>query len=616
MKAATLIGLVIAGVILAAWFLAPTLQSATVQADADAVRQAEGARRLLDPQAGYSPHIARLGLLIDDMRFEQAELSAYSEDAEAALTEALGEGERGSLAAKVKSGFRAGNIAPAIQTAQQAIEQNASLLKAALEQSGQAAGADAPAFAHLVHGSAKLQAAEARLLEAGQAWQELGRVMRNLEEQAARYRGLQVSSQYYEDLEIRPVIETFQQGEYSISGLEQELAETRETITNLTNQIDSRAAELADVRARMKELQRKQTQLVQTGYEMGNESAFAEYRERYLDLAAQLRELEGEEQTLLHGRRVGAEFADGDPADGPILGGEMVLGIEALKNQRALQESRAQQLQEAIAQLATRVDEIEANQRSLQAEVSDYATRLQGLREEIDALQTEASTLVDSAAGANAAALDAAIDARAAFRQATSALNAMQRDARQRQSERDPERQNELLTRIVNDRMLTAMGESAEAAARVVEGRIQLERLTELERYLRASNQVAEMIGGTFDGQQTQAAIDASRTEGLEALQAAFQLYNDQASAAGPTRWIPQTAMGTVVYLQSKLEPDDQRAEQMALDAADMLWQACSGAEENPLLADAVLFRDYLRAKTGYQPPMPGAEAPETDTPE
>jgi uncharacterized coiled-coil protein SlyX len=611
-KGGVLIGVVLAGVILAAWLLAPTFEATADAELRNATRQAELARRLL---AQYSPEIAVAGLMVPRDELENLDAQALQEQAGAVLEAELTGTDAEGFLRQLPSRFSAGDLSAGVTGYREALSENQRLLDEALRASNTATGPTAPAFAQLVRGAALQQAGEVAALEAAATRRELAEVLRDAMEEAVRYAAIRAKSAYYEDRESAVAVEALETaGEYNVAWIGAEAEQARAAIDRLSEQIAAREAELERVQAEIDRVQAERQQLEEAGYDRGDPEAFAAYRVGYLALSQRLSQLGFRSDVLQRGVRANARFEGDDPASGALLGGEFVLGLEELHNELAQQEQRLTRFEAALADLRDTVNAFRTGQTSAQQEVTTARTRARAQRDQIAALTTRANTLANQALEQERRAVDSVTQARSSFAAATRALQQRRQNVQRIQSEKDPERQDEALRLQLGDRFLEQLGRGAEAAARVVEGRIQLQRLEGVTSYADALETIARLSNAEVAGDATQRdLIQASREAGQETLQEAIGIYNDLLQRTQETGWVSLSGLAAAQYVLAKFESNPQQRAGMEREAARAIFDATEGAENNPYLAGAVRFRDYLAEVTDYQPPRPEAEgaAPE-----
>jgi hypothetical protein len=198
------------------------------------------------------------------------------------------------------------------------------------------------------------------------------------------------------------------------------------------------------------------------------------------------------------------------------------------------------------------------------------------------------------------AALDAVRDARSGFEKVDRAITEFKRKARDTQSNSDPERSNQRLSSIVNDKLVEHIGKSAEAAARVLEARIHLLRLESVTRQRVTLQKLTRLTGAELKDERTLTdLIAAARKDGLDTINTAIEIYNNLAEDQGPTAWAPLSGKGAALYLKSRFE--ELQRDDLIYRAAETMQEAVKGRAQSPYLADHVIFSEYLadRANLG-----------------
>jgi len=209
-------------------------------------------------------------------------------------------------------------------------------------------------------------------------------------------------------------------------------------------------------------------------------------------------------------------------------------------------------------------------------------------------------------------ALAAARSATRAFGQASAAAEAWIRAAREAQ-EADPQRKNERLTMILDDPYFEQVARSAEAAARLLEGRICALRadysadLIDDMRLYTDYNTGAEV---QFEPEPIQEALATARDEGRQTVEKAAEIYNRIAERLAPkaTDWLALAGKAAAYHLLGRLDPDEAASHRST--ALEAVQKALAKREQSPYLAKVAVFRNALTE--GGATTKPAAEPEKT----
>lgn len=632
MKPPILIGIALGLVILAASIFAPALRSS---ASRQAVLAQDQATLALRQLARYNPDLPRLNALAAPEAMKQADAAAL-ESAVAAAKESL-ERTAGDYSQAVRRAHAAADLnglpAPdlpkfsadvagvqrAIADFARAVQENDALLAKAAQDAAAAVTTDANALgvtqtagmidyvraANLSGAAEALRARQAaalaRLLEVGVQWKVTQGAL-------DEYRGLDTAQS----------LQQLGTDQEELGGLRRA---ADEAVTALTAQVTERRAALTQVEKNLRDTQQALQTLEEQGFRAGHDDdpqGFPGYRTQYLGLHAQLRELQQREQELRKGVLHGAELDGDDWAGSPLSGGEALVGLEELERRLATAQERARRLENADASLDAQAGYLtEVGQRA-QAEAARFQERLTELEAAQQALTEEIPKLAAAAFNKEEEALQAARRASDAFAKSQRAADAWLNAARTTQRERDPNRKNERLALVLRDVYLEHVGRSAEAAARLLAGRIYAQRALATQSLIEDMRRFTDLFTAqrfTFDPSEFQAQLDAARTTGIETVDKAAELYNTIAEklSSQPTAWVPLGALAATYHLRAQLGPDE--AATYLARAGEVAQKAVEKRERFPYAATLVRFRDHLAAGgvVGSAPTAPTAPGEPTE---
>ena len=590
MRPQIIVGVVIVIVILAASFLAPRLRSAASKQAAQATEQAELARRELHRYAeSYAlPHLER-----------QADLDSLKE----ADLDGLVERPQETLAAL--RGF------------EQLYEQHQALFERAVRHAREAqqAGRDVLGVAH-IQGMAEFLRASRLLEDAHVLRSQLRDEQAELLNLAAKWKLTQAETDHYAGLDVSEILADLQQDSEELTTRKVEAAARADA---LTQAVAERKQELAQVRERLKAGRAALLSLEEKSFQAGDDASFNAYRERFSEIADQLRILQEQEHLLAKGGTRGGELIGDDLQTAEIQGGETVEGLEELERKLAVAKEKAQRFIDAQKTLAERIEFVQQSGQTAQGEQARYAARLDKLRPKLDEARTKVAELAEAADAKEEAALQAAQAAVRAFGDSRSATEAWISAAGKLQRDKDPERKNERLKMIVADRFVQQLTEGAEGAAKMLVARIHAQRVDAVSAHLTALERYAAVRPGeTVEREPLQTAIETAREEAVKTLNECVQIYQGLPTETVP--WLAQSSLAVAHYMLSKLAVDPAQAnEEMSL-AVDSIKDAITN-ENFPYLTMQLRFREHLRAQGGQfdieeQPEEEQAPEDEQEPPE
>ncbi len=621
MRPPILAGIVIALVLVAASILVPRFTTGPQRSASAAQQLAAQARAELE---AVSPQHTRLTAHVDvaALRGDSAALEAAVQAAGEALqqiTQAAGRDIRRAEESARQAGLRAPSLsAPAptvagLQSALAALEQsikdNTAQLAKAQSTASSAVSTDGDAIgvqfsAGMVH-YAKAAEAAAR---ASSLRTDLAERASELLATAARWTSTRGSLDQYRGLDTAPVAERLRADLAELAKLKTE-AEGR--LSGLQKAVQDREAELAQVTA---DLMAAREQLVAheaLDFEPGNDSSFAAYRARFLELSERIRSLQDREFTLRFGGRVGARLDLDAATSAPLEGGEPTEPLEVLRERLETATELARRLGSGSSEMEEQIRHAGRLADMAKAESQRYAERLAELLERQKSLIAEIADLSTRALTEESAAIAAAGAAANAFKASHAAIQSWKRAASELQNQYDPQRQNDRLTILLRDPYLDQVGPSAEAAARVLAGRVyagQVEsglRLADVGRRL-AQMSIDESVA--IDPAPFDELVSTAQTAGMQALDIARANYERLGQAQTPTVWAPLGALAAAELLAARLDP--AQADILRAKALETIQRAVDKREQSPYLWRFVLLRDHLLREVGAAPGTAPGETP------
>jgi len=618
-KTPLVVGIVVAALLLAAGVLAPLFGSAARKTALQAQEQAELARRKL---ARVSPELCWLKGRLDTaaLRADEAALEAGVERAAEQWNQQSVEWQKWAAEAAQRA-RQAGLPAPTIQlptrsktgviqglTAfDEAVKYNDNLLKAALRDAQAAATLDSSALsvAHTLGTAEYLQAA-GLLAEAEMLRVQQEELQARLLKAASEWKVIRSTADYFRALDVSGVLDRLAA---DLDELRQRRTESERELAAREGDMQAREAAVARVAEEMKAVRRELEALETAGFPAGDDQAFETYRARYAELSRRVRELEEQEQELRYGGRHGAVLVGDDPNTFAVEGGEPVSGLAELQQRLAVARQAAQRYGTAHVSLEQQMEYVRSLGQRAQEQAQRFEAQVVALEAQQKEIAEELARLAAQAFERESEALQAAEAAVRAFKQSQSAAQNWIRAARELQQNRDPNRRNERLNALLKDPYLEQVGQSAEAAARVLAARIQalrVERNEALLEHVRLFNEINPDPRFQFDTEPFRTAVDAARTSGLQTLKEARDIYEKLSKGPPNTAWVPLGALAAAQHLTARL--DAAQAEVFRAQAVETLAKALEKREQNPYLRPYVEFRDYLAG-----PKTPSAKPEEED---
>jgi len=609
------IGLVLAGVVLAAGFLVPALLPASVSASTlQALRQAELARRQLHV---YNASIPLAASQADLEQLKEADFEALVErwqDRFAALAEEFGRRVTQVKRSDQRRGMPESDVRPvaanpaAVRSSvgqfEQALRGNQKLLSEAAANARAATQADREAIGvwHIA-GTVKLVEAEGLLAEGRQLRARLADEETRALAKAAEWAAARAERDRHAGMDVAAIR----------SGLDADLEEiqaaleaARAAVAELTTKVAETEAALAAVRKGLDAARAERLTLEETGFTVGSDESFATYRERYARVAQRLRELQDQEQLLAHGGNQGGVVADDDLLEGAIEGGETVIGLDELQRRLAIAREKLARYERAQQAIEDKRRLVTALGSEAQAQAAGSTARLQALGAQLEQMRQNMAALAQQAFEKEDGALKAAREAAAAFKSAGGAVNKWISDAATLQREKDEQRANERLKQIVGDGFARPFAANAEAQAKTLAGRILTERAVALGAYLDTLRRIRNLVPeATFDAAPLEQQLTTARDEAVNVLGEARDAYEKLASVQSNTSWVHQSALATVYHLLWQV--DTFSPEQHRSNLVETLRKVVQDRRAATYLRDQVALLDEL-GEAG--PAQPAPEAP------
>ncbi len=605
MKQPILVGVALAILIAAAGVFAPAMMTSTERKDASAAR--EQSALALRELARVSLVLPQLDRLVDRAGIAEAELDPVVESARETLEDVRGRYsqlmqaaqrqaeendlivERGQPVAVSVSGIR-----QALAGFEASLKDNSTLLDAALKDARAAVStADGAVGVAQVLGMAEYAQAATLLAEARVLRIEQAEAQGALLKAGSDWKITQGLMDQFAGYDVDPILGGLREDLTAVSDGRGPVAER---VRTLGEQVAERERALEQVEARLQEATEELRQVEDQSFVAGDDESFAAYRRVFLELSERVRLLQTREQELRHGARRGAELIGDDLCTAEIHGGEEHPGLAVLREQLQVAEELSRRWDRANVSLAGHIAYVtEAGQRA-SVEVAKYQQRQATLEERQEEIAARIETLDQSAFEKEDQALRAAEKAVAAFQKSRRAVDAWLSAARTAQRERDPERLNERLRMILADPYTEQQPRSAEAAARVLVGRIHAQRVEYTEALLNDVGLLEETNPAfEFDDSDFLARIDTARSSGSETVEIARATYQEMAQKLEnePTAWVPIAAQAAAHHLLARL--DSAAAAVHTSQALVLIQQAVELAGDKlPYAQSYVAFRDHL----------------------
>jgi hypothetical protein len=602
-----IVGIALAVLILAAGLVAPVFRSSQRKASWQAQERAELARREL---ARVSPELDWLkdGVNTAALKADKAALDAAVAQAGEQFGKRSAEWRKWISAAQELAQRRrlpapalqppsanAAGIQQSFAAFDKAVQENNALLKAAIDDAQAAVGIDGSAIAvqHSLGMAEYLRAAEL-LVEAERQRTRQADAQTRLLDDAAEWKLARSAADHFRGLEVSGILSKLR---VDLDELSDRRDQANKDLAASAAAVKQREQDLTQADDEMKATAQELQQLETQGFAAGDDQAFASYRTRYLALSGRLQQAQEREQELRFGGRPGATLVGEDPNTFAIEGGEPLPGLGELRQRLAVTQQAAQRYSTANASLEQQINHVRDLGKQAESEAARHETRVT----ELDTQQK--SDLAEVAAAAAAAltketdALKAAETSARAFRQGQAVAQNWLRAARDIQQNADPNRRNERLNLLLKDQYLEQVSQSAEAAARVLAGRIHAQRVESNQRLIDEIRLFAEINPNPefkFDSAPFQTELDTAREEGLKTLKEARDTYEKLSKGPPNTAWVPLGALAAAQLLTARL--DASQADTFREQAAATITKAVEKRERSPYLEAYVKLRDHLVA--------------------
>jgi len=625
-KPPLIVGLAVTVLIVALGLLAPAMRSAASRTAEEAQAQAALAQRKLARYSLTLPQIARLidleamkkSDLSDPVRKAEEQLKQTAADSAELARKATQMATQLGLPKPVIGPLTAdeGGVKAAAARLQQAIEDNDKLLKEAVADGKAAVGTDGNALGvSEALGMAEYVRAAGLLAEAENMRVRQADLRATLLDVAARWQLARSYREHFHGLDVQPILAGLRS---DLDELATMRAEAAQDLAALRQDVAEREEMLAAVVQELSQTQQEFEILQRRGFQAGQEegdAGFVAYREQFLALSERLRRLEQEEQILRYGGQRGAELIGDDPLSAEIRGGEAVTGLEELQRRLERAQERARRLDRANISLEDHIKYVSETGQRAQADADHYQQRLSELTAEQKRLVEEIQGLEGEAFAKESEALSAAEAAARAFAQAQRAAQSWMQAHRQLQQERDPSRKNERLLVVTRDPYLEQVARSAEAAARLLVGRIHLSRMRGTQGLIADMRLLAEINRDfSFDAAPFETRLSEARAAAIDNLSKSRELYASVAErlANQPTVWVPLGALAAVNHLLGLA--DESQAELHNAHAVETIQKALDKREQFPYARPLALFREHLlsgRAPAPVEPEQAPAGKPD-----
>lgn len=619
MRLPILIGVVILGIVLAGALLAPQFRSAAEKANEQALTEATLAQRLLHRYDVRLPGLARRA---EPETLKTADLEAIAQEARERLealrkqaTQTLGRIRSEATAEGLPApemqvpGAHAAGLQRAVRGYEQLLRDNADLLKQALQHAKAASGAANPLGVAQVAGMVEYARAaglfaEAQLLRLRQA-----AVLERMLALAAEGGAQRAREAFLAGLDVTEIVAQLRADLDELRSLHETAVERAGA---LAAEVAAREAELEQITQALAQARDERFALEQRGFVAGDDASFEAYRQQFLDITERLRTLQEREQLLRFGGRQEARFEGDDMLTATISGGEALVGLETLRAQATAAEDQAQRLAAGLKAIEEHVGFLTAAGKSAAEGAQRHAALRGQLEAQADDLRPQLEELIQAATAKEDAALKAARAAVRAFRSSQQAADQWVRQAQETQRDKDPERANPRLRMMVAETAIPRVGVSAEIEARLLIGRICLQRVEASERLIEDMRLLDEMRSDAgFDATPFEEQIAAAVEEGLKELEAAEKACQKLIQKSPQeSKWITQAALATVYHLLARLDP--AQAPVYFANALEQVETATAGREAFPYAGTHVRFREHLRALLGsgaVPEAEPGTEA-------
>lgn len=372
----------------------------------------------------------------------------------------------------------------------------------------------------------------------------------------------------------------------------------RTAVSRLDAEIKSRTQEMDALRGTAADARRRMAEMEANARSPGGARSFSAYRSDYERLAAEARESERRADILEKGTLADAQVdvpPDGNLLEATYVGGTPRIGLVALRVRRDGLKSDLDSLSSLAASLKNELEQANAVREELEKRRDEIKELVSSSEASTEKLMARAAARSTAARGDEQKAI-AAFDA--AGRSAADAVrNAQQRgrDARDLASKAPPDKPNERLKEIADDK-------DTEASAHFLGGQV---AAASAEQYL------ARMRDLAAEGGQDADAIADARKKGLAAADKAIAEYAaaDKLVGAGNYgyslggtrvqgafyRWQFQAAEASAHLLASQFAESDSARYEQREKANQLLTEAVKQREGSPMLSSAVDTILYLQ---------------------
>lgn len=385
--------------------------------------------------------------------------------------------------------------------------------------------------------------------------------------------------------------------------------EAERAASELRERVAAAKAKRDELRKQIDQARSEQLALEQNGFKPGDDAGFESFRRRYADVSARLQQLQEDEHLLSLGGLRGAKIDEGDFESGEITGGEPVEGIDELERKLALAEDQAKRRAAAAATVERSLAGVVEGGKSAAAQLEVVSKHISSLMKRIDETKAALMTVAAGAMEKETEALEAARAADQAFGVSAAAAQKWVSAQSRLKQEMDRSGKNERLKLLLGDTMLVNVGPAAQAQAKLMTGRILLQRAESLAMLAKGLGRVASRVPGfQFDEATLKSELEAARRDALDVLTAAKDGYEAYASASlrPETAWVRKALSAYAFHMLAAANIAPAAAAEFRGRAAAQISEAVKGAERTPWLAWHVAFRDHL---------VSSGAAPEPETP-
>ncbi len=399
-----------------------------------------------------------------------------------------------------------------------------------------------------------------------------------------------------------------------VEQIDQQIEQMRRQIADLSEQLAGPRQELEQVSQQVEQLSQQLGQIDQAGYDVTDPESFQQYKQRYSEVATQLRQAEARAQALAEGTMAGAEV-DPETADdltqAKYTGGTPELGVITLQTRLEGMEKTLSLLEQARDQMVQMRQDLQQRKSQTEQVLSEADIRAQDLAGQMAAVNERLQGMLEQAAAFEQRAVDAARSAVQSYNSATQAARRQQQDARSALSAAapTPEKPNVRLEMLSGYDTPQSAAMHGQINAYLLIAQINFEKAVSLQG-CRNVLQAAEAAGIDTN----LAAVDTAIQEALGAAIAAADDPNTQSDAAFYAEqysrlinreryaWLGPATQGLVYNMVAQAYEANAQPEQAARargQAIEALSTATRGNENTELLQSYSYLLTSLRNSEG-----------------